>query len=61
MVQRRQHLRLASETRHAVGIVGEGLGQDLDGDVAVEPGVGCAPDFTHASDAEFGNDTVMRY
>ena len=60
MVQRRQHLRFARETRHAVGIGGEGVGQNFDGDFAVELGIGGAIDRAHAALAEFGGDAVMR-
>ena len=60
MIQRRQHLRLAREARHAVGILREGLGQHLDRDVAVELGVGGALDLAHAALAELGSDAVMR-
>ena len=37
-----QHLRFAREPRHAIGIGGERRGQQFDGDVAVELGVGGA-------------------
>jgi hypothetical protein len=37
----------------------EGIGQDLDGYVAIELGVGGAPDFAHSTFAEFGSDTVV--
>jgi len=60
MVQRRQHLRLAREARHAVGILGEHIGQNLDGDVAIEFRVSGAPDLAHAAFAQLSGDPVMR-
>lgn len=35
MIQRGQHLRLQRETREPLGIVGEAIGKDFDGDVAI--------------------------
>jgi len=37
MVQRGEGLRFTLEARQAVRRVGENLGQDLDGDVAIQP------------------------
>ena len=45
MVERRQHLRLAREPRHAVGVLREGFGNDFDGDFAIQLGVGGAVNF----------------
>ena len=59
MIQRRKHLRLASEAGHAVGIMGERFRQDLDRNVAVELGVSGAPDFAHAAFAELGGDRIV--
>jgi hypothetical protein len=39
MVQRRQQLRLALEPRQAIGIGRKRLGEDLEGDLAIEPAV----------------------
>ena len=39
MVERRQDLGFALEALHARGILGNGSGKDLDGDVAAELGV----------------------
>src|SRR6516225_21742 len=60
MIERRQYLRLALETRHAVGIRGESVGQQFDRDLAPELRVGGAPDLTHAALAELGGDAVVR-
>ena len=59
MVQRGQHLRFAGEARQAVGIGGENVRQDFDGDVAIELGIGGAIDGAHAAFAEFGDDAVV--
>lgn len=45
MVERGQHLRLALEAGEALRIVGEGLRQDLDGDLALQPRVAGAVDL----------------
>ena len=37
MVERRQHVRFALETREAIGVVHERIRQDLDGHIAAEP------------------------
>ena len=58
MVQRREHLRLALEARHALGVVGERLGQDFDRDVAAELGVVRAVDLAHATRADGSEDFV---
>jgi hypothetical protein len=60
-MQRREHLRLAVEARHALGIVGEGFGQDLDSDVAAEFGVVMAVDLTHATRADRRHDLLRNY
>jgi len=49
---RHQHLDLALEAGHAVGVLREALGQDFDGHVAPELGVGSAVDFPHATGAD---------
>ena len=40
VIQRGEDLRLAGEARQAVGVGGEEVGQDLDGDIAIEARVG---------------------
>jgi hypothetical protein len=36
MIERREHLRFTTEAREAIGIVGNGWQQDLDGDLAIQ-------------------------
>ena len=52
MIQRREQARLALEAREPLGIGGERRRQDLDRDVAAEPGVARAVDLAHAARAE---------
>jgi hypothetical protein len=59
MVQRGQHPRFTRESCHAVGILGERFRQNLDGDIAVQLGVGGTPDFTHPARAELSGDPVV--
>ena len=47
------------EPGEAVRIVGEGVGEDLQGDLAVELRVCGLPDLAHAPLAEQGGDVVM--
>ena len=54
VIQRRERLRLAGEARHPLGVRGEQIRQDLDGDVAVEPRVAGAEHFAHAAGTEGG-------
>ena len=53
-----EDLRLALEPREAFGVLGEGLGQDLDRDLALQLRVGRAVDDTHPALAERGGDLV---
>ena len=59
MIERGQHLRFAAETRHAVGIFGEEVGDDLDRYVAVELGVGRTINLAHSALADSFGDLVM--
>jgi hypothetical protein len=56
MVQRGQRLRLSLEAHQAIGIGREQLGQDLDGDIAVEVRIARAIDLAHAARAEGGDE-----
>lgn len=59
MVQRREHPRLALEPRHALTILGEGFGQDLERHLPVQLGVGGAIDLPHPAGANFLAELVM--
>ncbi len=59
VVERSEELRLAAEAGHAVGVAGEGLGQDFEGDVAVQAVVAGPVDFTHAALAELLGNPIM--
>ena len=52
MRQRRHRLRLALEPRQRRRILRQRLGQDFDGDVAIQLGVAGAVDLAHAAGAE---------
>ena len=52
MIQRCQHLCFAPEARHAFRVIGEGVGQDLQRDLAVELGVASAIHLAHSTRAE---------
>ena len=56
VVQRCEDVRLARESREPVGVLRECLGQDLEGDLALEARVARAPDLAHASGPERGEN-----
>jgi hypothetical protein len=56
MVERRQNARLALEAGEPFGVVRDVVGEDLDRDLAAEPGVARAIDLTHAAGAETAGD-----
>src|SRR5262249_17923057 len=58
MVQRREHLRFASESREPFRIEGERGGQDLDRDLALQLRVARAVHFAHPTRAERRDDLV---
>ena len=58
MIERREDVGLAREPRQAFGVAREGLGEDLEGDLALEARVACAPDFAHASGPERAENLV---
>lgn len=58
MIQRRQRVRFAPEARHALGVVRERFGKNLEGNVAIEFGVARAIDLAHATGAEQCQDLV---
>ena len=49
MIERREHLRLARESRQPIRVAREQLGQDLERDVAIEFRVARAIDLAHAA------------
>ena len=58
MVQRREQLRLALESRDAIRVGHKGVGEDLDRDVATELRVARAIDLAHAAGAEWRDDFI---
>ena len=58
MIERREDLRFAPESREPIGIGAERLGQDLQRDVASKLGVPRAIDFAHAAGPKGGEDFV---
>ena len=58
MIQRREGLRLAFEPRHAIGVRGEHVRQDLDRDLAAECRVRRTVDLTHSAFADRRGDVV---
>jgi hypothetical protein len=59
MVQTRQDLRLALESREAVGILGDIRRQDLERDLATELLIVGPPDFPHPAGAEGSADPIL--
>src|SRR6516165_7940651 len=57
MVERGEHLGFTVEAGDALGIVGEGSRQDLQGNVATELRVLGAVDFAHAASTKRGENT----
>ena len=58
VIERRDGVGFAFETRAAVRIARKFFAQDLDGDDAIEPGVAGFVDLTHAPGANQGEDFV---
>jgi hypothetical protein len=58
MIQRRDGAGFAFETEVGFGFFGEMLGEDFDGDGAVEASVARGVDFTHAACAQAGLNFV---
>jgi hypothetical protein len=52
VVRRREHFRLALKPRQAIRLTGEGVRQDLDGDVALQPRIARARYLAHAAGAQ---------
>ncbi len=58
MVERREDLRFALETRHALGVCGESFRQDLDCHVAPQPRVPGAVHLPHSAGADRRHDFI---
>ena len=58
MIQRCEQLGFAIEPRDAIGIAGQGRGQDRDGDVAVQARIAGALPLAHSARPERRNDFV---
>ena len=59
MVEAGEDLGLPLEPGEPVRIVREGVGQDLQGDLAVEQGVGGLPDLAHAALTNEGGNVIV--
>ena len=59
VVEAGEDLRLPREPGEAVGVRREGVGEDLQGDLAVELRVGGLPDLAHAALPDEGGDVVV--
>jgi hypothetical protein len=58
VIERRENLGLSLEPGDAIRIADDGIGEDLDRDVAIEPGIAGAVHLSHAAFAEGGQDFV---
>jgi hypothetical protein len=58
MIECRKHVRLTAEPRDAVGVAGEGIGEQLDGDVAPELRIARAIHLPHSAGADGRHDLV---
>ena len=59
MIESGDGARFLLEAAQAVAVGGDGLWQDLDGDLAIEPGVASAINFAHSTVAD-GSDDLVR-
>src|SRR5262249_29499950 len=59
MDQRRQHTRLALESRHAVVVATEGFGKKFDGNTAAEFRIGGLIHISHATRNQMARDLVV--
>jgi len=58
MVQRGEDLRLSLEASEAIGIIGEGIRQDFQGDVAIQLGIARPIHLAHSPFTDLGGDLV---
>ena len=54
-----QKFGFSVETSEAFRVLGEGLGEDLDGDVAFKASVECSIDFAHSTSSDQRDDLVV--
>src|SRR5262245_42899026 len=59
VVERCEDLRLTGKACHTLRVGGEGVGQDLNGDLAVELRIEGAVDSTHAALTKFGGASIV--
>ena len=59
VVQCGERLRLAIETNQPVRIAGKRVRQDLEGNIAAEPGIARSVDDAHAALAQLAEDLVV--
>lgn len=59
VIERGKDLRFAGEAGETIGVSGEGIWKDFDGDIAIELSVGGAVDSAHSAFAQFSGDAVM--
>ncbi len=57
-VERRERLRFACEPREPIRITGEGVGQELQSDIAIELRIARAIHLAHAAFADLRGDFV---
>jgi len=60
VIERREYFGFAVEARRTVGIIDENVGENLDGNLAVERGVDGAPHHTHAAFADLVDKPVVK-
>ena len=58
MIERREDFRFALESGEPIGIRGDRGRQHLDGDLALQVGVGRPIHLTHPADADLGGDFI---
>ncbi len=58
MIQRRQGFGFALEASESIGVLGKPLGQDFDGDIAIELGVAGAIHLAHSAFTNFFSNGI---
>jgi hypothetical protein len=59
MIERREHFRLALKARQAIPVGRKRFGEELQGDVALQPGIAGAIHHTHAAGPD-GPKNIVR-